>query len=264
MQVGILGPLWTDVSDVDLIPRAQQPRQVLSQLMISAGKMVHVSDLSYELWSERPPLSAATTIQTYLGRLRKSLGTIMGCGIREISRDVLVTNTDGYTLNIAADVLDARRFEHLARLGSRSLTAGCVEDASRYLTEALALWRGPVLADVRSGPLLQLEVTRLTLARFAALEQRIAADLILGRHYEVLAELSDLTARNPLEEALHEHYMLALYRTGRRTKALEAYHRLRSVLSNELGLEPCRGAQRIHQAILRADPQLDLCQRSVA
>jgi DNA-binding SARP family transcriptional activator len=188
----------------------------------------------------------------------------MGCGIRDICRDVLVTNQDGYTLNVSGDVLDAQRFEQLAKLGSRSLTAGCADDASRYLSEALALWRGPVLADVRSGPLLELEVTRLTLARFAALEQRIESDLILGRHYEVLAELADLTARHPLEEALHQHYMLALYRTGRRTRALEAYHRLRSVLAGDLGLEPCRSAQRIHQAILRADPQLDLYQPSVA
>lgn len=264
MQVGILGPLWTDVDTVDLVPRAQQPRQVLAQLTIAAGKMVRVSELSHELWGERPPLSASTTIQTYLGRLRKALAVVMGCETRVISRDVLITHQDGYTLNVDADVLDAHRFENLARLGSRSLTAGRAEEASRQLSEALALWRGPVLADVRTGPLLQLEVTRLTLAQQAALEQRIQADLELGRHYEVLAELADLTARHPLDETLHQHYMVALYRTGRRTKALECYQKLRSVLAAELGLEPCRSVQRIHQAILRADPQLDEVSRKVA
>jgi DNA-binding SARP family transcriptional activator len=220
--------------------------------------------MGQELWGERPPASASTTIQTYMGRLRRVLATILECDLREVCREVLVTHQEGYSLNIDPEVLDAHRFERLARLGSRSLTCGHTDEASRLLSDALALWRGPALVDVRTGPLLQLEVTRLTVARLAALEQRIAADLELGRHYEVLAELADLTARHPLDETLHQHYMVALYRTGRRMKALEVYHQLRSVLAVELGLEPCRTAQRIHQAILRADPELDDLNRRVA
>jgi DNA-binding SARP family transcriptional activator len=239
------------------VSRAQQQRQVFTQLAVAAGKMVRVSDMCAELWDGEPPSSAVTVVQTYVVALRKQLARAMGRSTREISNDVLVTHPDAYTLNIDPATVDAHRFETMHRLGSRALAAGRPDVAADHLAEALDLWRGPVLADMRTGPLLELDVTRLTLARLVATEQRIEADLQLGRHYEVLAELADLTARQPLDETLHQQYMLALHRTGRRTKALQVYQRLRSVLSSELGLGPCRSVQRVHQAILRADPELD-------
>ena len=257
VEVEILGPLSARVGNVDLVSRAQQQRQVFTQLAIAAGRMVRVSDMCAELWDGEPPASAVTVIQTYVVALRKQMARAMGRSMREISNEVFVTYTDGYALNIPPDSVDAHRFETLHRLGSRALTAGRPDVASEHLTAALDLWRGPVLANVRTGPMLELDVTRLTIARLVATEQRIEADLQLGRHYEVLAELADLTARHPMDETLYQQYMLALYRTGRRTKALEVYQRLRNRLSGELGLEPSGNAQRIHQAILRADPELD-------
>lgn len=258
MQVGVLGPLRVDAGSSSIVPRAQQPRQVLAQLALAAGQIVQISELTYELWGGDPPLSSATTIQTYLGRLRRSLATNLGCNVSAISRDLLITHQDGYRLEIDADQVDAHSFDRMTKLGSRSLAAGRPDEASQYLSKALELWRGPVLVDVRTGPLLQREVTRLTLARLVAVEQRIGADLQLGRHYEVIAELADLTARHPLDEVLHQHYMLALYRTGRRNMALEVYHKLRTALCAELGLEPSRTIQRFHQEILCCDPALDL------
>lgn len=264
MEVGILGPLSARAGSMNLVPRAQQQRQVFTQLAIAAGRMVRVSDMSAELWGERPPNSAVTVIQTYVGSLRKNLARALGRSMRDIAGEVLVTRPDGYTLSVDPDVVDANRFESLARLGSRLLVDGRPAEAASALADALALWRGPALADMRTGPLLELDVTRLTVARLAALEQRIEADLDLGRHYEVLAELAELTVRYPLNETLLEHYMLALHRTGRRTDALNAYHQLRDVLTTELGLEPCRSVQRVHQAILEADPELDRADRWAA
>jgi DNA-binding SARP family transcriptional activator len=257
IEVEVLGELRARAGNVDLVARPQQQRQVLALLAIAPRRMVRISDLCAELWESEPPHSALTVIQTYMVALRKKLACALGCKHREISEEVLVTHPDGYSLRMDRDMIDANRFDRLARTGSRMLAAGRPGDAADQLHQALDLWRGPVLADLRTGPILDLDVTRLTLARQVAVEQRIEADLALGRHYEVLAELADLTARNKLDEKLYQHYMLALHRTGRRTKALEVYHRLRTVLSTDLGLEPSRRAQQLHQAILRADPELD-------
>ena len=264
MDVGVLGPLCARFGNVDLVSRAQQQRQVFALLSIAAGRMVRVSDMCSELWDGEPPSSALTVIQTHVVGLRKRLARAMGRSMREISNEVLVTQPGGYTLNLDPAVVDAHRFETLYRLGSRALADGQADAAARHLADALALWRGPVLADLRTGPMLELDVTRLTLAQQVATEQRIAADLELGRHYEVLAELADLTARNPLDETLHQHYMLALHRTGRRTQALKVYQRLRTLLASDLGLEPGRAMQRVHQGILRADVALDRTGQLVA
>jgi DNA-binding SARP family transcriptional activator len=264
IEVGVLGELRARAGNVDLVARPQQQRQVLALLAMAPKQVVRVSELCAELWEDEPPHSALTVIQTYVVALRKKLANALGCGQREVSNKVLVTHQDGYSQNMDRDMIDATRFDRLARLGSRMLAAGRPGEAANHLHHALELWRGPVLADLRTGPVLDLDVTRLTLARQVAVEQRIEADLALGRHYEVLPELADLTARHKLDEKLYQHYMLALHRTGRRTKALEVYHRLRGVLATDLGLEPSRRAQQLHQAILRADPALDGVEPAVA
>jgi SARP family transcriptional regulator, regulator of embCAB operon len=264
IKVETLGPLRARAGAVDLIPRPQQQRQVFALLAMSAGRMVGLSELNAELWDGEPPHSALTVVQTYVVALRKRLASALECKPRDVSSEILVTHPEGYSLRIDRDMVDAYRFDRQVRLGSRMLAAGRPGEAANHLHQALDLWRGPVLADVRPGRVLDLDVTGLTLARQVAVEQRIEADLALGRHYEVLAELADLTARHRMDEKLHQHYMVALYRTGRRTKALEVYHRLRAGLSTELGLEPSRRAQHLHQAILRADPELDGADLAVA
>ncbi len=261
MNIRVLGPLVAEIGEITFTPRPAQQRQVLSLLAMAPNRVVPVRELRQELWSEGPPNCALTVIQTYVVALRKILAKGLNRSPREVSQHTLTTHRDGYSLHLDPDALDAHRFETCARQGSRALGADDAEAAATYLTQALALWRGPVLADLRSGPVLDLEVTRLNLAWLATIEQRIAADLQLGRHYEVLAELSTLTARRPLDETLHQQYMFALHRTGRRCHALQAYHRLRDTLITELGMEPCRSAQRLHQAILVADPALDLDRR---
>jgi DNA-binding SARP family transcriptional activator len=264
IEVDILGSLRARAANVDLVPRQQQQRQVLALLAIAGGRLVGVSDLSAELWGEEPPNSALTIIQTYVVALRKRLAGALNCRPRDISSEVLVTHPDGYALKLDREMVDAHRFDRHVRLGSRMLAAARPAEAAEHLHRALDLWRGPVLADLRTGQVLELDVTRLSLARQVAIEQRIEADLALGRHYEVLPELADLTVRHKLDEKLHQHYMVALYRTGRRTKALEVYHRLRTVLNTDLGLEPCHRAQHLHQAILRADPDLEVANQALA
>jgi DNA-binding SARP family transcriptional activator len=165
----------------------------------------------------------------------------------------LATRPPGYVLRLDEDELDLHRFE---RLVEDSRTADPAT-AAGLLRDALALWRGPPLADLAYEPFAQPEIARLEEARLAALEHRIEADLALGRHDEVVGELEGLTAEHPLRERLRGQQMLALYRSGRQAEALDSYRTARVVLVEELGIEPGRRLRELHQAILEQDPGLD-------
>jgi SARP family transcriptional regulator, regulator of embCAB operon len=261
MQLGILGSLFLhdDLPDNerDLTPSAAKPRQVLSLLALSANHVVTIPLMIKELWDEDPPRSAMTTIQTYIFQLRKLLTSAPSLADRKISEEVLVTTAGGYTLRLAGDLFDLWRFERLAAIGRRRLADNDVAGAAVNLHEALDLWRGPALVDVQHGQLLSMHVTRLEEARLTTLEQRIEADLRLGRHHDLVSELFALVSQHPFNESLYGKYMLALYRCGRRSDALAAFHRLRRALVDELGLEPSPPVQRLHQAILATDPGLE-------
>ncbi|MEV0695657.1 AfsR/SARP family transcriptional regulator [Streptomyces sp. NPDC050388] len=258
MEIRVLGPLGAEVNGGSIVPSAAKPRQILSLLALYPGRVVSVQTLMEEIWGSRPPQSALTTLQTYILQLRRRLGTAMGPGTPAGAKDVLATRHGGYLLQIPADSVDVHRYEQLVSAGLTAFEAGDHEESARLYRRALGLWDGAALVDVRHGPVLEIEVLRLEESRLVAIERRIDADLRLGRHCELIAELTELTARHPHHEGLHSQVMVALYRAGRQGSALEIYRRLRGRLIEELGVEPSPQLQRLHQAMLTADPQLDI------
>lgn len=235
---------------------APKPRKVLALLLIHANRVVPVDLLTMELWDDEPPASALTTLQTYILQIRRMLARTCGLDPAQVARELLVTHADGYQLRVDGR-LDLHDYQRLADEGRLAQLCGDHAHASRLLGAALDVWQGSALVDVRLGPVLRVEAMRLEEARLATWKQRVDADLALGRHHEILGELGCLAARNPLHEDLQAQFMIALYRAGRRTDALEAFRRLRDVLIDELGLEPSRRIQRVQHAILTADPVLD-------
>lgn len=220
-----------------------KPRSLLAILLLHANQVLSTDRLIDELWGASPPATAAKSLQVMVSKLRKRLGD-----------DRLATHPPGYVLRVEPAALDLARFEQL--VGEARQAAP--ESAARKLRQALALWRGPALADLAYESFAQAEIARLEELRLAALDQRIDADLATGRHAELVGELEALVAQHPLRERLRCQLMLALYRSGRQAEALDAYRSARRELSEELGLEPSEELKRLEQAILRQDPALDL------
>ncbi|MFE9427057.1 BTAD domain-containing putative transcriptional regulator [Kitasatospora sp. NPDC006697] len=254
MDIAVLGALDVKEHGVSVTPTAPKPRQVLALLALHADQVVPVAALVEELWGERPPRSARTTLQTYILQLRDLIAAALPAEDPRTSKNVLVTSPGGYLLSTSAGASDVREFERLAGLGYRAMDAGDFTGAARELRDALALWTGTALADVQTGPQLEMHCRRLEETRLCALDQRIEADLRLGRHRELLGELTVLVSRYRTHENLHAQFMLALHRSGRRSEALEAYQRLRNALVRELGLEPSAALRRLQRSILMASP----------
>ena len=258
MEFRILGPLEVlDDSGVPVILRSSRERAVLALLLLSPNRVVSSERLADDLWGDRPPEGAAHALQVNISRLRKAL---RDAG----AEDVLVTRSPGYLVEVDRDAVDAARFEALLARSREESARGDHRDAAATLREALGLWRGPALADVPDAPLARAEVARLDEARLTALEERLDADLACGRHGELVAELDALTRAHPLRERLWGQRMVALYRSGRQADALRAYRDLRTVLGDELGLDPSSTLQRLEGAILRHEPELDWQPRATA
>ncbi|MFE2533783.1 BTAD domain-containing putative transcriptional regulator [Streptomyces sp. NPDC059371] len=264
MDIDVLGALDVRENGVSVAPTAPKPRQVLALLAVHADRVVPVASLIEELWSARPPRSARTTLQTYVLQLRELIGAALARGAEggpgagpggRTAKDVLVTLPGGYLLAAGGGTSDVREFDRLAGLGYRAMDAGDFAGASRSLGAALDLWSGSAFADVQTGAQLTMEARRLEEGRLCALDQRIEADLRLGRHREVLAELTVLTSRYRNHENLHAQFMIALHRSGRRGEALSAYTHLRTTLSRDLGLEPSPRLRRLQNSILMAAPE---------
>jgi DNA-binding SARP family transcriptional activator len=258
VRIQVLGPLSAEVNGGSIVPTAGKPRRILALLALYPKRVMPVPTLTEELWGSRPPPSALTTLQTYILQLRRRLGTAMGTGSPVGAKDVLCTRHGGYVLQIEEDCVDLFRYEKLVQEGLAAFEAGDDEAAATRLASSLALWSGAPLVDVHAGPVLEIEAMRLNESRLATVERRIDADLRLGRHAELIAELTDLTARQPHHEGLHAQAMVALYRSGRQASALEIYRRLRFRFIEELGVEPSPQLQRLHQAVLAVDPRLDV------
>lgn len=247
MEFRLLGPL--QVADgVDWTPiRAPQQRAVLAVLLLESGRLVTIDRLIDELWGDHPPASAHNTIHAYVMRLRRVLRNGLG--------DRLVTRSPGYQLEVEAKALDAGIFERLVAEGKADMAAGHWQTAAQRLAAALDLWHGSAaLADVPSTPAVAAERIRLEQHRLAAVEARIDADLELGRHADVVAELKQLTAEHPLRENIRRQLMLALYRHGQRTEALEVYRTGRRVFIDELGIEPGKELRDLERTILSEVP----------
>jgi DNA-binding SARP family transcriptional activator len=218
-------------------------RALLAILVINAGRVVPTDTLVDQLWGERPPRTAVTSLQNFLSQLRKLLGP-----------ETVVTKSPGYLLQVERDRVDAFRFEQMLD-HARSLEP---TERSRRLSEALALWRGSPLADFTFEPFAQAEIRRLEGLQASALEDRIDADLECGRQNELIGELESLVAAHPLRERFRAQLMLALYRAGRQAESLQLYHDTRRVLVEELGVEPGRPLQELFARLLRHDPGLEL------
>ncbi|MFF2521200.1 AfsR/SARP family transcriptional regulator [Streptomyces liangshanensis] len=259
MDIDVLGALAVRHNGKSITPTAPKPRQVLAVLALHADQVVPVAALIEELWAGEPPRSARTTLQTYVLQLRSliaaALGSEPGGAEQRTAKDILITLPGGYRLDTGGGTSDVKEFDRLAGLGYRAADAGDYPRAARQLREALALWTGPAFADVQGGAQLDMEIRRLEESRLCALDQRIEADLRLGRHRELLAELTVLVSRYRTHENLHGQFMLALHRSGRRGEALSVYQRLRSTLVKELGLEPSAAVRRLQRSILMAGPE---------
>jgi DNA-binding SARP family transcriptional activator len=242
----ILGPLEAVVDEVARPLGGMKQRAVLAILILHRGELVSGELLADELWGERPPPSAVKTLQGYVSRLRKALGP-----------NALQTHSRGYVLSPEPGELDVDRFEQLAGEGRDALTAGDPVTAGAHLHEALSIWRGPPLAEFTFEPFAQAAIARLNEARLATVEDRIDAELALGHHDRLVAELEGLVHEHPLRERVRGQLMLSLYRTGRQADALECYRAGRRALVNELGIEPGRALQELEATILRQDPALD-------
>src|SRR3990172_5399481 len=208
MEFRILGPL--EVRDGDRLLPLGGPRQkaVLAVLLTRANEVVSAEKLIDELWGDEPPGTAANVLQSYVSHLRKELGP-----------DVLLTRAPGYLVQIEPDQLDLHRFERLLD----EARAESPQQAAVILPHALALWRGPALADFAYEAFAHAEIVRLEELRLAALERRIEADLALGRHAQLGGELEGLVVRHPLRERIRGQHMLALYRSGRQAEARGGY-----------------------------------------
>jgi DNA-binding SARP family transcriptional activator len=245
------------INGISVVPNAGKPRQVLALLIMRANSVVPFSVISEELWGEAVPRSAATTVQTYILQLRRSIARALPADGARSAKDILVTAFGGYRLAAGLDKFDVRDHAHFVSYGAAALADGNLDTAASALKRAQSLWRGSALADVPVGSVLELEVIGLNEERTRALELRIEADLRLGRHAELIPELRKLAAEFPLNERLAAQLMLAFYRSGQAWRSFEAFRRLRGVLVEELGIEPTPRIQRLHRAMLEADPMLD-------
>jgi DNA-binding SARP family transcriptional activator len=246
MEFRILGPLDVRDGDQAVELAGGKQRALLALLIVNANETVSTDRIVDELWGERSPQTAPKVIQNHVSQLRRGLGD-----------GLLVTEGTGYRLRVEPGSVDVDRFEELVAEGRSALDDGDAEAAAGSFRESLALWRGSPLADVAFEPFAQAEIARLEERRLVAVEERIDADLALGRHEDLVGELESLVAKHPLRERLRAQLMLALYRSGRQSEALAAYQEARSTLVEELGIEPERPLRELHQAILNQDPGLD-------
>ncbi len=247
MNFRILGPLEVedDGREVDLGGARQ--RALLAILLLHRGQVITADRLIEDLYGARPPATAGKSLQAHISRLRKALG----------SGKCLHTRAGGYALELVGSEVDVDRFGRLVDEGRKALARGEAEGAARSLEDALALWRGPPLADIAYEDFAQSEIARLDELRLVAVEELMEAGLVLGRHPKLVGELEQLVAGHPLRERLRGQLMLALYHGDRQAEALAVYQQGRRLLADELGLEPSRMLQELEHAILNHDPSLD-------
>ncbi|RBQ14131.1 AfsR/SARP family transcriptional regulator [Spongiactinospora rosea] len=245
MRVALLGPVRAYADDgAPIDVGGPMQRALLARLALSAGQVVAAGSLIDALWGEHPPADAGKAMHALVYRLRKALG----------EPALLESAATGYRLKIDRTDVDGDRFEELAARGRRELAAGSARQAAASLREALALWRGTALADVADAPFAGTAAARLAELRLAAAEDRFQAELELGRHAEILADLETEAARHPLRERLAALRMRALHAAGRQAAALDVFEQVRRTLADQLGVDPGREVQEAHLAVLRGTP----------
>ncbi len=245
LELGLLGPVQAVRAGGRLAVGGPKQRAVLALLVVETGLVVPADRLIEQLWRGAEPPAAGATLRSYVSRLRAELRP--GAELSARGGGYVFTARPGELR------LDVQEFERLARAGRAALGRGEAAEAANRFREALALWRGPALADVSDVDVLAREAGRLQELRLVALEGRIEADLALGMHAHLVAELGSLVAEHPVRERLWCQLVLALYRSERQADALAACRRARSTLAEELGLEPGVELRRIESAVLRHD-----------
>ncbi|WP_344341632.1 AfsR/SARP family transcriptional regulator, partial [Kitasatospora putterlickiae] len=248
MQFRMLGPLSVQVDGRECAVSAPRQRVVLTLLLINANHVVSMDRIAAAVWDGGPPPSASATVRTYVMRLRQVLGAVAGRRIR--------TRAPGYLIELAEDETDLGRFTAHRNRAAAHLRAGELERASVEYTAALALWRGDPLVDVPSRGLRDVEGRYLQELRLQTLESRLDADLALRRHNEILPELWREVQASPLREALVSRLMLALFRAGRQSEALNQFQLTRTALIDQLGAEPGSELREMQRRILAADDLL--------
>jgi SARP family transcriptional regulator, regulator of embCAB operon len=243
----ILGPLRVIDGKSTKTIKAQKVEILLAALVIRADQVVSADQLIREIWGEEPPRSATAGLYVYISQIRK----LFRCAATAVSP--VLTRPPGYMLTLGSDGLDLHDFTRLLKGGRTQLRSGGYEAATRSFEDALALFRGPFLADVAHGPILQGFRTWLNEAQLECMESLMDASMALGRHRELVSDLYLLSTEHPMREAFHRQLMLALHRSGCRGDALLVYQRVRRTLRDELGVEPGTALKDVQRAILMED-----------
>ncbi|MGP4051052.1 AfsR/SARP family transcriptional regulator [Streptomyces sp. 2A115] len=253
MRYDLLGPLRIRHAEQSFSLSAPKVETTLATLLIGDGRVITKEQLITELWGDRPPRRASAALHVYISQLRKFLA-----GAGDPHGQAIVTRPAGYELRRGDALWDVGEFKEAVRLGRELRAAGRHEEALASFEHALPMIRGPVLDGTAEGPVLGSFATWAEEERLECLELSVEARTALGRHREVIGLLSTLTAQYPLRESFYRQLMLVLYRSERQAEALQVYRCAQRVLRAELGLEPHRSLQRLHQAILTSDRLLDL------
>ncbi|MFJ7070893.1 BTAD domain-containing putative transcriptional regulator [Streptomyces sp. NPDC101115] len=244
MRFEILGSLRMTDADKAFTISAPKVECLLAAMLVRAGNVISTDQLCAEIWRDDPPRRATATLHVYISQLRKML---KGANVEQ---SPIVTRFPGYVLELGDHTLDAHDFQRLAQQGRAAARAGRHGEVSALCGQALSLWRGTVLGELRGGDIVDEFATWAEETRLECVELRNEADLALGRHRELVGPLYALVSKHPLIEAFHRQLMLALYRSDRRADALQAFHTVRSALDRELGISPCRQLHELHQEIL--------------
>jgi peptide/nickel transport system substrate-binding protein len=269
MDYRILGPLEVTDGDRPVLLGGEKQRALLVLLLLHAGEVVSADRLIDDLWGERSPAGALKALQVHISRLRKVLdgdGDVLpdanGDTSTTASGPVVLTRGHGYVLRLEPGELDLDRFQAVVEAGRQALSQGDPVRASQSFRAGLALWRGPPLADFTYEAFAQAPIARLDELRLGAIEDCVDADLALGRHDQLVGELTAMVEQHPLRERLRMQLMLALHRSGRQAEALDVYQEYRRGLAQELGLDPSARMQQLEGAILTRDPSLELPSRT--
>ncbi|MGH3729937.1 MAG: BTAD domain-containing putative transcriptional regulator [Micromonosporaceae bacterium] len=247
MRFLVLGPLLIRDNGREIFIQSSKQRLLLAVLLCYGNQLVSVDRLIDALWPNDPPKAPVKDVQVLVHRLRRTLG--------DDGRIASVGSS--YRILVQPDEIDTAVFKRFSENGRLAAATGAIERATRQLSSALELWRGAPFGDIGGSSALRAERDRLEECRLAVLEERVEADLLLGRHRELVAELTALVSENPTRERFRGQLMLALYRSGRQAEALEIYRKGRQVLVEELGVEPGTALQQLHATILAADPVLE-------
>ncbi|WP_207954555.1 AfsR/SARP family transcriptional regulator [Saccharopolyspora elongata] len=254
LEINVLGPVSVRLRNCSIVPTAGKPRQVLALLALRCGRAVSASTLMSEIWGDAVPRSGPTTLQTYVLQLRRRIEGSLPAGSNRTAKELLARSYNGYQLVAAPRSFDLAEFDRLAASGSAALAKCDAESASRYLGQALDLWRGPVLVDVPMGRVLAAAAATIEDARARVLEQRIVADLHLGRHAALIPELRKLVAAHPADENTCALLMIALQRSGALPRALQVFEDL----GRALGGEPSACLQRLRQELLEDPARIEV------